>query len=736
VPAGAEDPAARVASRRCALDVGFRRDTPELAKAAAAEPRLVGSWDGFAAPAAAPFTSARASHGDGAEWITAHLPLGPGRYRYAIVVGDALVLDELNPRTGWAADPRAPGSDPLGTEVSEVEIADCSRPALAIVSATGGAEAFAVEARFERGFGGAALDAGAVTVELARGGQSIAAPAAIVDGDFVRVRAGGLLPGKYTVRLGARDVAGAASDPALASAFVEERPGRALADGLVYEVIVDRFRGPSGALAPPESPGDRAGGTLDGLRAAVEDGYFDRLGVSTLWVSPLYQNPPGRWIGSGGHLYEAYHGYWPAAPRTVEPLLGGEPALDALVDAAHARGLRVVLDVVPHHVHLDHEYWRDHSRAAAGTSGASWFLDGPSACVCGAPGCSWLDRIEDCWFAPYLPDLNWHLSGVVDVATGDLAWWQARFDLDGLRVDAVPMMPRSAQRAIVRTTHAAVHREGLDQIVLGEVYTGPGDIGRTQIRYYLGGALDGLDSAFDFPLAWQARAVLARGESTLASLESELAAGDQAFAGSGAVMARFLDNHDVSRFVSEAAGDGANDPWSAPAAQPSPWDDEPYARTRLGLAWLLTLPGLPVLYYGDEVALAGAGDPDARRVLPDVLAPDALPAELRATLDLTARLGRLRRCAPALRGGKRRIVYSDADRLILALLPQGGGDPALLVLSRARDAAQVTASGLPALAFRDALSGTALDASSGSARVSIAPLAAAVYLPEGSSCAE
>ncbi|HZS39804.1 MAG TPA: alpha-amylase family glycosyl hydrolase [Polyangia bacterium] len=724
---------APASARRCALTAGFRPTaSPQLAKLAAAAPQLVGSWDHFSAPAAA-FAA------DGTDWMSATLPLPPGVYQYAIVVGDQLVLDELNPETAWSADPRAPGSDPLGTELSQVEIADCSQPALTITRTIADADSLTIEARFTPGWPGSPLDPRSIAVALARGPEGMSAPPFTTDGDLVRVRAAGLPAGKYTVRMSARDRQGAQSATAAASVFVEPAPGRALSDGLVYQVLVDRFRGPSGALAAPASPGDRAGGTLDGVRAAVEAGYFERLGVTTLWLSPLYQNPPGRFVGRDGRLYEAYHGYWPSAPRTVEPALGGEAALDALVAAAHARGLRLVLDVVPHHVHQLHEYYQQHSRldpavaAAPDPRMASWFLDGPDACVCGAPGCGWSDRLEDCWFASYLPDLNWRLPRVADVGAGDLAWWLERFDLDGLRVDAVPMMPRSAARAIVRATRAGAHREGLDQLVLGEIYTGPGDAGRDEIRYYLGRDLDGLDSAFDFPLMWQARRVIARGEGSFADLEADIAAADAAFGGSGAVMAHFVDNHDTSRFVSEAAGDGGGDPWLAPAAQPA--TDEPYRRHRLALALMLTLPGLPVLYYGDEVALAGAGDPDARRVLPDMLAPSALPPQMSATLDFAARLGRLRRCLPALRN-VRHTLYTDADRTIaLHLPPSPDGEPVVVALSRSAVAADVAILGLPAGRYRDALSGRTFS-SDGGAHISIGPLEAAIYLPEGSACAE
>ena len=80
-----------------------------------------------------------------------------------------------------------------------------------------------------------------------------------------------------------------------------------------------------------------------GVRTAVEQGYFDRLGVTTLWLSPLGENAPGTQRGRDGNLYEAYHGYWPAQPRSVEPKLGTAADLEQLVQSAHQHGLRVIL---------------------------------------------------------------------------------------------------------------------------------------------------------------------------------------------------------------------------------------------------------------------------------------------------------------------------------------------------------------------------------------------------------
>ena len=727
------------APARCPLTVWYRPAQLDAVHAAVA-PALVGSWDGWSSPGLRTFSTVAAQ--DGTEWRTATIHLPPGRYRYAITVADLQLRDELNPQSAFVPSAR----DPFGTEVSEVELTDCRAPSFAVATARADGHALVVEADFASGQDGATLDPGSLTATLTRAGAPVAAAVTVDHSDggagasHVTARADGLDAGKYTLTLQARDRHGRALTAA-ASAFVATPLSPAsLDDTLIYQVLIDRFRGAGGPLAAPTTPGDRAGGTLDGVRAALDAGYFDRLGVTTLWLSPVYLNPTEHLVGRDGHLVAPYHGYWPSAPRTVDPALGGEAALDALVADAHARGLRVLIDVVPNHVFQTHPWLAAHGRGAPGIDPApapgadpstvSWFNDGPAACVCGDPGCDWGGHLESCWFAPYLPDLNWRHPAVAEAGVADLVWWMSRFDLDGLRIDAVPMMPRAASRRMVHAVRAMMFRPGADLYVIGETFTGPGDGGRAQIRAYLGSELDGLGGAFDFPLMWAARDALAHdGGGGFATLEGEIAAGAQAWSGSGATIAHMIGNHDTTRFVSEAAGDANADGWSAPPPQPS--SELPYRRQLLAMALTLTLPGVPVIYYGDEVGLAGASDPDSRRVLPDVLG-GALPAPQQQLLDSVAAIGRARRCAPALRG-TRTPLWADADHDV-ALHRSAAGDVAVVVLSRAAGAATVDAPGIPAGNYRDALGAATFHSDGQHARFTAAPLAAAVYLPEKSPC--
>ena len=521
----------------------------------AARPELIGSWDGFHRPGLLLWDHRKSP--TGVEWLVASVPLPAGSYSYGIVVGGQLVTDDQNPQTTFIRDPLGAAPGPYGAEVSSAVVPDCAQPTLAVGSLAASPSpagqaggTVVVGADFAPGQDGAALDQGssAPRAELRRGQDVLPPPQLSVSagaGGAMRISAtaSGLQPGKYQIVVHAADQKGRAVSAA-ASAFVETGPAgsgpeaRVLQDGIIYHLMIDRFWG-NGPLPSPPTPGDRAGGTLSGVRQMLLAGHFQRLGVTTLWLSPVYVNPPGLLPGRDGHMYQGYHGYWPAASRDVETQIGGDPQLDPLIADAHAQGIRVILDMVPHHVHESHPYYLDHSRRApavaqaADPAAASWFLDGPEACVCGDPACGWGDHIQVCWFDTYLPTLNWRQPDAAQAGVDDLLFWMSRFDIDGMRIDAVPMMPRASTRRIARATRSTMRRDGLDLLMLGETYTGPGDDGRAQIRSYLGQQFDGLDSEFDFPLMWALRDIVAHGRGGLDTLEGEIADSDRAWAGSG-----------------------------------------------------------------------------------------------------------------------------------------------------------------------------------------------------------
>jgi glycosidase len=629
---------------------------------------VVGSWDDWSAPGATLLPQA-----DGSLALT--LDLAPGEYGYQVVEGGSPRLDGSNHQGTFRGD----------VEVSLLVVEGCSAPALRIDSAS----ASVVTGVFLAASGGAPLDPASLRAVDGDGSRLVASAASAADGSFAFATKG-LSPGKHTLSIEATDSDGNPAAPARALVWVKPLAA-SWADGVLYQIMIDRYRGDGGtALAAPETPGSWAGGTLDGVRAEIERGTFEELGVTALWLSPVYRSPAGSFPGSGGHAYEAYHGYWPADDRAVEPRFGGEPALRAVIAAAHARGLRVILDLVPNHVHESNPRYLEH--AADG-----WFNNGPAHCVCGAPGCVWGDA---CWFAPYLPDVRFQSADAMQASLDDVRFWVDGFGVDGIRIDAVPLMPRAATRRMTGALHATAAPKG-ELLSIGEVFTGPGAGGLDQIRPYLGP--DGLDGAFDFPLMWALRDAVATDRAGFQVVEAALANAETSLKGSGALLGRMLDNHDTSRFLSEADGTGMNDPWGAPPAQPG--DPAAYARLRLGLALLMTSPGLPVIYQGDEVGLAGASDPDSRRVMP---ALESLSAEQESVRAVMKRLGALRRCSTALRTGARTPLVAT-EGSYAHLRDAGSGDVAIAVLSRSGQAVTLPGGSVPPGAYVDALSGEAVD---------------------------
>ncbi len=608
-------------------------------------------------------------------WHVASFSLPPGEYGYQIVEANQGRLDATHGLTRFRS------SD--GQEVSWLEVQACDAPRIQTVTANQDAAGLHLRVEAEPSRTSADLDASAVFVN----GQP--SPAELVDG-ALELEVGGLSTGKHALEVQITDVEGATRAQTV-DVWMNPRAERP-EDQIIYQIMIDRFHGDDGAeLSAPPNPGARAGGTLDGITSQLKNGTFDALAITTLWLSPVYLNPDEPRAGTDGRMYEGYHGYWPVDSRGVDPRIGGEAALHELVAEAHARGIRVLLDIVPNHVYETNPRYADYLAMDA-------VHQRDPLCVCGQPDCPWDQNIRSCWFVPYLPDLRFEAPGVLDLAVEDALWWQETFDLDGFRVDAVPMMPRAVTRRIASAVRAQVLSRGAS-FALGEIFTGPGTSGTEVLRYYLGP--DALDSAFDFPLMWALRSAVATDGPGFDAVEASLLHTRDAVEGSGATLGVMIGNHDVTRFLSEVVGDAGDDPWGdAPPTQPT--DAGPYARTALALGLVLTLPGAPVLYYGDEVGLAGGRDPDNRRVMP---LPGSLLPSQEELLGSTQRLVQARRCLPALRRGERVPLHASADTW--AFMRDVGDEAPVVVIAHRGDEAATLRVGprVYAGAYRDLVTG-------------------------------
>ena len=215
----------------------------------------------------------------------------------------------------------------------------------------------------------------------------------------------------------------------------------------------------------------------------------------------------------------------------------------------------------------------------------------------------------------------------------------------------------------------------------------------------------------------------------MSDVDAILKASDAAWDGSGAVMALLIGNHDVTRFASESAGNAGGDGW-ATVLQPA--DPLVYKKQQMALGVVMTLPGAPVVYYGDELGLAGSSDPDSRRVMP---AEASLRPEQVATRATARTLGRARGCSESLRRGTYRMLFSDDERLIYAREAPGAATAVVIVSRNPEADAAVPLPGIPAEIYTNVLTGAHASLSPELTKLGRAPFSVQLFLPAASPCA-
>lgn len=350
-------------------------------------------------------------------------------------------------------------------------------------------------------------------------------------------------------------------------------------DRVFYEVFVRSFGDADG-----DGVGDLRGliDHLDDLNDGDPATDTD-LGIDGLWLMPVFEAT-------------SYHGYDTVDYRRIDPDYGTIDDLRALVEGAHARGIAVILDLALNHTSTEHPWFR--ASAAGDPTYADWYVwrdadPGWPAVAGGPPWHRYGPRFYYGAFGPGMPDLNLTSPAVTAELTDLARSWISEVGIDGYRLDAAKhlieegpdrQVNTASTRAWLRTFRARVHAAAPDALLLGEVW----DISSVSSRYVSEGALD---LAFDFPLAAGLVGALRLGDrAPLVGVAAEVRSRYPAWQ-----VATFLTNHDQTRVASEL---GQN-----PGA------------LRAAASLLLTGPGVPFLYYGEEIGLAGR-KPDERIRVP------------------------------------------------------------------------------------------------------------------------
>ena len=511
---------------------------------------------------------------------------------------------------------------------------------------------------------------------------------------------GAVPKGKHLLSLRTVDAQGREAEPIDLPFWVEDEEFD-YRDGVLYMFLIDRFANGEKANdkpigAPVHYDADWHGGDLQGARKVLESGYFEKLGVRTIWLSPTNAQTSKYESGDGNQIYSAYHGYWPIKARSVEPRFGGDAALRDFVKAAHARGLRVLLDLINNQVYKDHEYVAPHG---------DWFRQ---SCKCGDMGCGWSERPFDCMFQPYLPDINWNTYAAEKQFIADAVHWIAEYDLDGFRVDAVKHVEANSIYNMRAELARRFEQGGARIFMVGETAVGQFDSGNFFGEQFSSGfdwidAYTGptaLDGQFDFPTRHNMADGLVNGLKPLNEVEGELKKAETTYR-PDARHVRFLNGHDNPRIASIAAQDpklgctwasGCRDDQLPPLAYSDP---QVYARLERALTVLYTMPGVPYLYAGDEVGFGGGPDPDMRRnmlfgeselaavqMAKPGATPPALTAQQLALRDWVRKLGAARTASRAIRRGDRVTLLGNEADLWVYAYQTGPKEIAVVALNR------------------------------------------------------
>lgn len=586
------NPDASVEVAGCPVSLTYR------ARSSANVVTLVGEWDDFD----------RTSHvmtqdpASGEYTIEASIP--PGTWAYAFTENgaermdpDAFYVRYINGRP-WAA----------------VRVADCFAPQVTVDRATivntrtaPGQGTYRATLNVQRGKGSDALVHLEGTLRTS-GTDGTFTERALTpmelqlsgDGGAFDLNLEGLADGKYRVTV--RAIGGERqSEPLLLPFWIEEETFTFF-DSPMYMAMTDRFRDgdPSNnGTVPANVPHSASfqGGDLKGVEQAIREGYFQKLGIKAIWLTPWQTQPQNAFPSDDGPLVTGYHGYWPVKAREVDPRLGGNEALRSLVAEAHRNGIRIIMDAVLNHVHSEHEYFLDPAKK-------DWFRTG---CLCSH--CGWDTVPLTCLFTDYMPDVDWTNNDASEQLIADTLWWMEEFDLDGLRLDAVKHMEESAFTNLTSRVRQKFEQGGTKVFMFGETFSS--DYGL--IKKYMGPRA--LDSQLNFPLFMNvAESVFATDNNGLQWVRDATRQSLDQFG--DAMMVNFVGNHDVARFMTKADPAHRNaqgNKWNNLPGAPS--GQEPYDRLHLAMINVMTIPGVPLLYYGDEYGEFGGSDPDNRHMM-------------------------------------------------------------------------------------------------------------------------
>lgn len=440
------------------------------------------------------------------------------------------------------------------------------------------------------------------------------------------------------------------------------------ADGDPSNNVIKSMRNP--APVDRTQPNMRHGGDIAGIMDHMD--YIDSLGVTAVWVNPVLENDMP---GDGG----SYHGYATTDYYRIDPRFGSNEEYAVMIDSLHGRGIKTVMDMIFNHSGSAHP-WIDNLPSSDWLNfNGDYHQTNYRLSTLTDPYASDYDRkiSVDGWFVKEMPDLNQRNPHLMKYLVQNSIWWIEESQIDGIRMDTYPYADKDAMAAWID----AVKREYPDFNIVGECWFGDvAGVGRWQGGSALSKAAGdtNLPTVMDFPFMIKSADLAPYKEDTdpwngLNKLYDHFAL-DYVYADPLKVL-RFLDNHDTERVIQS--------------------DIDSLGSWKQAVTMLLTVPGIPQIYYGTELLMSGTrkgGDGNVRKDVPGGFPGDTVNSFTRAgrtplqneAYDYIAALNAWRKGSKAAAEGKMKHFMPDNG---LYLYERKAGDDSFVVVMNGRDKA-------------------------------------------------
>jgi glycosidase len=454
------------------------------------------------------------------------------------------------------------------------------------------------------------------------------------------------------------------------------------ASDLVYLIMPDRFANgdTSNDVRPSmrdtqrdrSNPFSRHGGDIEGVEEKLD--YLKDLGVTTVWMTPVIENDMPLEAEWGGKV-AGYHGYWFTDHYTIEPRLGGEAAYRSLITSMHSKGMKIIQDAVYNHVGETHGFVLDKPMK-------DWFNEWPA--YQGAnhkeevffdPNASKLDKdiMTGGWFVPHLPDLNLRNPWLAKFMIQHAIWTTEEFGIDGWRVDTY----KYCDEQFMNDVNAALEREFPSITIFGESWCSTPMASAYFVRNNMNFPFKhNLQGVTEFPTAYAMKDAALGNPGALYSILAQDGLYKDPYRN-----CIFLENHDMNRILSELGDD--------------------VTRLKLATGLLLTLRGIPQIYYGTEVLMKNFKNPsdaEVRRDFPGGFPGDGVdkfsPAERSAAetdyFNFLRKVANYRKTSSAI--GKGKTLQYQAQNGVYVYFRYSSGQRIMCVLNPSDKSAEISPS--------------------------------------------